>query len=217
MRRQVEHHVHLLLVVVPHQPVGEIRELGGGGWQHNLLGQLRRRGIVQAVGHQRLDHAQPPHGPQLEADGRGGVRLLGLSRQQIELAVEEQQRAEIDELAGIRLREIDVGLRPAVEKLAGDVDPGSRAGGHEHLAVNAGAAYPVGLHQVREIELFAQKRRGAVAEVLVAGEDLLIVLECGAALLERDVKSLQLQAHAAAEVVGLVAQTVRDRVLVGRR
>ena len=56
------------------------------------------------------------------------------------------------------------------------------------------------LHRIGEIELFAQKRRGAVAKVLVAGEGLLIVLECCAALLQRDVKPLQLQMHAAAGV-----------------
>ncbi len=90
-------------------------------------------------------------------------------------------------------------------------------GREQSLAVDAGAANAVGGQQTGQIDCLAEDRRRDVAEIGRAGvlKDALIVLERGAALLERRVKPAQLEADAAAVEIGQIAQRVGHRKFVG--
>ena len=110
---------------------------------------------------------------------------------------------------------VRIGL--AVEELPVEIEPRRGIGRKQRLAVDAGPANTVGGEQIGEIRLLAEYGRRHVAEIGRAGvlEDALIILECRSPLLERHVKTAQLEADAAAVETGPIAQRVGDRKFIG--
>src|SRR5579863_1183244 len=109
---------------------------------------------------------------QLESECSRRVRLLGCCVQQVVFAREKKQRVQVHELPVVELRKMNRGFRLAVEKLAEHVDPGKRIGRHQNLAINTVSPDSVCLRQIRQRQLLAEERRGSVAKVLIAGENI---------------------------------------------
>ena len=152
---------------------------------------------------------------QFVADLAGGVGLVGGAGADGELAAIEEQRADLRQVAAGDFAEVDGGLGFTVEELAGEVHVGGEVERGQGLGVDAGAADAVRLVQSGEAQGLAEQRGGVVAQGGDGVGGLVVVFESGAALFERDVEAVVLEADAAAVIIGAIAEEGGDGELVG--